>query len=178
MARGSGGSRPRDRWQGGAADHPARAATAHDTTRPGPGQRRLAGVAGSAAALRRAPRSGRIGNAVVVAAGWSIPPGRVACDVVAPIPTNPGLGPAFVGTIANPQPQASIDLFTFITPYNNLTNALINPNTANGYTVAGRVVNVTPVPEPASAALAGLGLAGLGLLARRHRRRRSTDARG
>ncbi|MFO0957165.1 MAG: PEP-CTERM sorting domain-containing protein [Isosphaeraceae bacterium] len=83
---------------------------------------------------------------------------------IAPIPTNPSLGPAWVGSIPNPQPQTTIDLFTQVSPYSFLANSGVNINTANSYTIAGRVA---AVPEPSSVALTGLGLAGLGLLGRR-----------
>lgn len=55
----------------------------------------------------------------------------------------------------------------FVSPYSFVSAGGIDPSTANGFNFALHFTLQTPVPEPASFALLGVGVPGLGLLKRR-----------
>jgi hypothetical protein len=88
---------------------------------------------------------------------------------VAPNPIDASLGPTYDFLVSPPFGPASQFDYTslaFVSPYSFVSAGGINPNTANGFTYGA---HFTPVPEPGSMALVGLG--GMGLVANLWRRR-------
>lgn len=91
---------------------------------------------------------------------------------IAPIPTAPLDGPAYVALGFPPfGPLDSFDAFAFISPYSFISAGGMDPNKVNGFHVGIRETNVPSVPEPSSLALAGGGAVGLIGFALRRRRR-------
>jgi hypothetical protein len=88
---------------------------------------------------------------------------------IAPIPTNPALGPAYVNDGFSFGPLNSFDASAFVSPYSFIGAGGMNPATVNGFHIGIREINAA-VPEPSSLALASVG--GLGLVGSVLRRRR------
>jgi hypothetical protein len=91
---------------------------------------------------------------------------------VAPIPTDPSAGSAYVVDGFPPfGPQSSFDAFAFVSPYSFIGSGGMDPATANGFHVGIRETNAQSVPEPTSLSLGGFGVLGLFGYIRRGRRR-------
>lgn len=87
---------------------------------------------------------------------------------VAPIPTNPGAGPAYTATGFPPYgPLSEFATFLFVNPYSFASNGGIPVSTANGFHMGVRIQE-TGVPEPSTIAAA---IGGMLLVAGAARRR-------
>jgi hypothetical protein len=94
------------------------------------------------------------------------------------VATNPitGVGEVYLGIITTPAPpSAQHTLFTWLSPYSQLSGHNIDPDTANSWHIAGHFsVPPSSVPEPAGLALAGIGAAGTAIMSIRRRRTGAT----
>jgi PEP-CTERM motif len=78
---------------------------------------------------------------------------------IAPIPTAPSLGSAYVNNGFPPYgPLDSFDAFASVSPYSFISSGGMDPATVNGFHVGIEETNVQSVPEPASVALLGMGV--------------------
>lgn len=84
---------------------------------------------------------------------------------IAPIPTDPDAGNAFVNMIPPEGPKSSFDYFAFLAPYNYLGSSGASILEVNGFHAAIRVNfrEPDPVPSPSAAALGVIGTAMVGL---------------
>jgi hypothetical protein len=88
------------------------------------------------------------------------------------VTTNPltGNGEVYLGTDPGATPQMTESMYDWLSPYDQLSGVGIDPNTANGWHIAGHFTARSITPEPGALVLFALGAPGaLGLWWRRRK---------